>query len=50
MLHKLQRSVVIVLVHGERKPKVLLTEDLLCARNFAIIFNGYYFMFITYFI
>lgn len=49
MLCKLPTSVVVVCVHGEREPKVLSTEDMLCARNFAIMCNGYYFMFVTYF-
>lgn len=34
----------------EEEPKTLWTEDLLCARNFARVFNSYYFMFIACFI
>ena len=49
MLCQLQMSVVTVLTHGERELRVLLTEDLLCAGNFTIVFHGYCFMIISYF-
>ena len=49
MLCQLQMSVVTVLTHGERELRVLLTEDLLCAGNFTIVFCGYCFMIISYF-
>lgn len=45
----MQKSVVIVLAHGERKPKVLLTDDLLCVGNITVIFHGHYFIVVSYF-
>lgn len=47
---KLRKSVVAVLAHREKKPKVMLIENILYARNFAIIFNGYHFVLISSFI
>lgn len=47
---QLQKSVVVLLAHGEREVGVLVTKDLLCAGTLAIIFNGYYFMVTSYFI
>ena len=49
MLCQLQMSVVTVLTHGDRELRVLLTEDLLCAGNFTIVFHAYCFMIISYF-
>lgn len=45
----MQKSMVTVLAHSERKPKVLLPDDLLYVGNFAIIFHGYYFIVVSYF-
>lgn len=47
---KVQKSVVLVLAHGERKPKVLLTDDPLCVGNVAVIFYGHYFIVVSYLI
>lgn len=47
---KVQKSVVLVLAHGERKPKVLLTDDPLYVGNVSMIFHGHYFIVVSYLI